>query len=137
MKIWWPWRKKKRRILSLFDPPLGSQPDAPFLRFPHRGETPHPKNAAGPFFVANQECIACGAPHAVASDLMGWDQMQSTLKPNTFYPHCYFKKQPETVAELQQAIDAVTVSCCGALRYAGSDPAIIGTLKESGAEDAL
>jgi hypothetical protein len=108
MKIWWPWRKRKQRILSLFDPPLGSEPDAPFLRFPHRGATPHPKNAAGPFFVANQECIACGAPHAVAPDLMGWDQMQSTLKPNTFYPHCYFK---ESGAE-----DALSPAIAGALR---------------------
>jgi hypothetical protein len=137
MKICWPWRKRKQRILSLFDPPLGYDPDVRLLRLPRRGETPHPKNVAGPFYVANQECTACGAPHAVAPDLMGWDQMPSTLTPNAFYPHCYFKKQPDTEAELEQAIAAIRVSCCGAFRYAGSDPAIIAKLKESGAADAL
>jgi hypothetical protein len=38
--------------------------------------------------------------------------------------HCYFKKQPETEYELEQAINAIQGSCCGALQYSGNDPKI-------------
>jgi len=80
-----------------------------------------PKNVAGPFFVANGECIACGAPEHEAPDLMGFDQ--EVL-------HCYFRKQPSTPDELERAIRAVWSSCCGALYYSGNDPAVPGRLAE-------
>ena len=51
--------------------------------------------------------------------------------------HCYFKKQPETPQEIDQAVDAINGSCCGAVRYAGSDPEIIQKLKDVGCEDAI
>jgi hypothetical protein len=50
--------------------------------------------------------------------------------------HCYFKRQPETAAETRRAVDAVCVSCCGAVRYAGSDHDIIAELSRRGSADA-
>ena len=76
----------------------------------------HPESAPGDFYVVNGECISCGAPHAVAPDLIGW--------VNADADHCIWKKQPETEAELQQAFAAFDVCDVGCYRYAGSDPAI-------------
>jgi hypothetical protein len=54
---------------------------------------------------------------------MAWDKDSEGRES-----HCYFKKQPETPAEVEQAIKAINGSCCGALRYAGADPEIIKRL---------
>jgi hypothetical protein len=81
----------------------------------------HPKNAPGPFYVIKELCLACLAPEAVAPDLIAHEE------PNY---HCYFKKQPATSTELDRAIKAVIVGCCGAVRYAGNDPAILDRLSE-------
>jgi len=35
--------------------------------------------------------------------------------------HCCFKKQPETLEEIDRAVKAVWANCCGCYRYAGSD----------------
>jgi hypothetical protein len=87
-------------------------------------ESRHAKNAPGPFFVTDSECISCGYPHVLAPDLMAWE-MDDQGRHN----HCYFKKQPETACELIQAIKAVKGSCCGALRYSGSDKDILERLE--------
>jgi len=42
--------------------------------------------------------------------------------------HCYFQKQPSTQEELRQAIQAIRVSCCQMVRYAGTDPKILACL---------
>jgi hypothetical protein len=78
----------------------------------------HPQSAPGDFYVVNGECVTCGAPHAVAPDLIGW-----ATGPG--YSHCIWKKQPETELELAQAFDAFAASCVGCYRYAGNDPAVI------------
>jgi hypothetical protein len=78
-----------------------------------------PKNAAGPFYVGLDECIACRAPEAEAPDLMAFDEAAHS---------CYFVRQPATDAELQQALRAIWVSCCDAVRYAGDDPLILARL---------
>lgn len=75
-------------------------------------------NAAGAFYVVNGECISCLLPEGEAPELMGMGD------------HCYFKRQPATSAEVENAIKAVTVSCCNALRYAGTDNSIILRLKQ-------
>jgi hypothetical protein len=80
-----------------------------------QGKERFPKNAPGPFFVANGECIACMAPEHEAPDLMGFDQETT---------HCYFRNQPSTAEELERAARAVWVSCCGALHYSGDDPTV-------------
>ena len=85
---------------------------------PKRERTP--LNAEGDFYVEKDSCLACMAPEYVAPNLMGYDDETG----------CYFKKQPETQAEFEQAIEAVEVSCICALRYSGNDPQIIQRLRK-------
>jgi len=77
----------------------------------------HPQSAPGDFYVVHNECITCGAPHAVAPDLIGWVDGDTS--------HCIWKKQPKTAGQIEQAIDAIKASCVGCHRYAGDDPEII------------
>ncbi len=78
-----------------------------------------PLNAPGPFFVLKDQCIACLAPEAEAPELMAFDDHAGT---------CYFHRQPATEEELSHAIAAVAVACCDAVRYGGSDPAVLARL---------
>lgn len=81
----------------------------------------HPQSAPGDFYVVNGECISCGAPHAVAPDLIGW-------ATNVENQHCIWKKQPETPEELEQALAAFDASEIGCYRYAGGDPQIMSRI---------
>jgi hypothetical protein len=80
---------------------------------------PYPKNAPGGFVVDDGYCIQCCAPQAEAPDLMDNDGTS-----------CYFQKQPVTPNEVERAIKAVCVSCCGAVRYVGDDVGIALRIKE-------
>jgi hypothetical protein len=80
----------------------------------------HELNAPGDFYVENEMCIVCRAPERAAPELMGFVDGERS--------HCYFKRQPATPEETRLAIKAVDVACCGALRYGGSDRAIIAAL---------
>lgn len=82
----------------------------------------HRANVSGDFYVEDESCIICMTPHYVAPELMG-------MHPEN---HCYFKKQPNTPEEVEQAIEAVSVACCESLRYAGDDPDILSRLKAKG-----
>lgn len=82
----------------------------------------HPANAPGDFYVEDEICITCDAPRHAAPDLIAMLNDE----------HCYFKKQPETLAEVEQAVEAVQVSCCEGLRYAGKDSSILSLLKIKG-----
>lgn len=84
---------------------------------------PHPKSARGEFYVVKGECLACGVPLVVAPDLVGWTGEK--------IPHCYWKKQPETPAELERAIGVLEAQELGCHRYAGADPAILGRLSST------
>ena len=95
---------------------------------PARPATPHPLNAAGPFYVENAECISCRVPETLAPDMIGFDPDQQ---------HCYFKKQPETEAELERTVQAFAANCCGSYQYAGSDPDIKKKLQAAGASLAI
>ncbi len=127
-------------MLSLFDqqiPWLGEGPSTKPFNLPSEGPShliPHPQNAPGAFYVGHGECITCGAPHTVAPDLIGWDD--SPNEPG-IHRHCYFKKQPGTPEELDQALAAINSSCCGALYYAGSDPRVLQDLRKNGNEHAI
>lgn len=80
----------------------------------------HPRSAPGDFYVVNGECVSCGAPHAVAPDLIGWDRTE-----DGDCAHCVRIKQPETPGELKRAITVFSASEVGCHRYAGTDPAIM------------
>jgi|GEM_PF-1066864 len=83
-----------------------------------RKRRPYVLNSSGPFYVEDGECIDCGATEATAPEL---------ITHGSDY-HCYFKLQPTTPEEIGKAIMAVCVSCCGVLRYAGDDSAILNRM---------
>lgn len=82
--------------------------------------------------MANTECVTCGYPHALAPELMEWE-----LDSDGHSVHCFFRKQPETMLELLHAVKAVEGSCCGAVRYHGSDAETIKMLKEAGCGNSV
>lgn len=84
----------------------------------------YPLNVAGDFYVVDGWCIACGAPEREAPDLMA----NSSIPGLPIIEHCHFVKQPVTPDEIERACNAILVSCCQAVRYAGSDPAILDRL---------
>lgn len=90
----------------------------------------YPLNAAGDFYVADGMCIACTAPEHEAPELLGHDHFS-----HAGY-HCFFKRQPQTPEELNHAIMAVAVGCCRAVRYGGTDAAVLRRLAELGATEA-
>src|ERR671939_176738 len=81
-----------------------------------------PLNVEGDFYVVKDTCITCMAPHHEAPELMGLDEATG----------CYFRRQPQTLEEVEHAIEAVWVSCVEALRYAGNDPEILARLRAKG-----
>ncbi|HEV3384946.1 MAG TPA: hypothetical protein VG097_09020 [Gemmata sp.] len=89
----------------------------------------HPLNAIGDFYVADGCCISCEAPEREAPDLMGHECAERSGY------QCYFRRQPNTPEELEQAVWAVVVGCCGAVRYGGTDAVVLRRLAEFGAAD--
>jgi hypothetical protein len=73
--------------------------------------------------------MACTAPENEAPDLIGFDAAAVGGY------HCYFKRQPQEPEELDRAIKAVWAGCCAAVRYSGTDPAIIRKLSDLGVAD--
>jgi hypothetical protein len=51
------------------------------------------------------------------------------------FRECYFRRQPQTPEEIEQAIRAISISEVQALRYGGVDQAIIRRLHELGSAD--
>jgi hypothetical protein len=49
--------------------------------------------------------------------------------------HCFFARQPSTAEETDAAIRAAWASCCGAIRYSGSDRETLVRLAEMGLAD--
>jgi hypothetical protein len=92
--------------------------DMPESRYPR-----YPKNAPGDFYVEDGCCITCEAPYHEAPDLIAHDEEAE-------YPHCYFKRQPETPDEVERAISACVLSCTCAVRYAGNNPKILKKFME-------
>ena len=86
----------------------------------------YPLNSVGNFYTVDGECISCMIPHANAPSLMGYDENEG---------HCYFKRQPNSQKEVEEACQAVNTSCCAALRYGGNDPKIISRLRALGIGD--
>ena len=97
----------------------------------NRKPEPYPENAPGPFYVERDLCIICRTPESEAPDLIGFGEDPSGTHRGS---HCYFKKQPETPEELDRAIAAMRLACCGAYRYGGGDPAVIRRLLAAGVD---
>ena len=101
---------------------------------PDRRFNAYPENAPGPFYVRNDECIVCRAPEVVAPDLIGFYEDPSGTGARS---HCYFKKQPQTPAEIDRAMKAVWANCGGSYSYAGAEPKIKKKLKLANCESAI
>jgi hypothetical protein len=82
----------------------------------------HPKNVAGPFYVLNGCCTACGVPTAIAPELFEFDSTD----------HCYVKRQPSSNAEMEKALHVLRGQELGCVRYRGTDEAILRRLAEAG-----
>ena len=63
--------------------------------------------------LASDLWLSGNSPH-----LIGWATTSE-------YQHCIWKKQPETVEEMEQALAAFDASEIGCYRYAGGDPVIM------------
>lgn len=88
-----------------------------------------PENAPGPFYSLcgtyvggtwGSSCLGCGVPEVAAPELM------APLGAGNW--NTYFVRQPETQEEVKHACDAVRLCCVSALRYGGTDAAIIRRL---------
>ncbi len=87
-----------------------------------------PKNASGPFYTLGTchkgkwsgDCLWCQAPEAEAPELLAPIDEQNV--------DTYFVRQPATPEEIEYACRAIEVCCVSALRYGGTDPAIIQRL---------
>lgn len=80
-----------------------------------------PENAPGDFYVVRNTCIHCCLPHGEAPSLL------NDCKAD--FDECYFRRQPTNETEVDQAINAMNVSCVEALRYAGNDARILAKLR--------
>lgn len=87
--------------------------------------------AAGDFYVADRQCLLCMNPLHAAPELMGYFDAPEGPAGST----CFFARQPSTAAEVDTAIRAIETACCGALRYGGNDPTILGKLAALGLAD--
>jgi hypothetical protein len=83
---------------------------------------PHPLNVAGPFYVEDGCCTACGVPQLFARELFDEDEES----------HCFVRRQPETKRELDSMIRVVASQELQCIRYRGVDDAILRRLTEAG-----
>ena len=67
--------------------------------------------------MVNECCTSCGLPKSLAPDLIGGVAGKGD--------HCYWKKQPETPAEIDRAVEVLAGQELGCHRYAGVDPDLL------------
>lgn len=84
------------------------------------GASDGPAEVLGDWVVDRDMCMACGAPAAEAPDLIHLGTTGT----------CYFKKQPETQLEVDQACRAAWASCCDQVQYRGDDPNVRRRMSE-------
>jgi hypothetical protein len=77
------------------------------------------KNAPGDFYTTG-DCLACEAPESEAPELL------APLVNENY--DTYFVRQPQTPSEVEKACRTLEVCCVAALRYGGTDTAIIRRL---------
>ena len=86
----------------------------------------HAQNFQGDFYVVDGECMGCGAPEQQATSMMSHDSEG----------HCFFFAQPKSPDQLDAVLRALWASCCGAVRYGGSDPVVLTRLAQMGKASA-
>jgi hypothetical protein len=99
--------------------------EGPFV-WPREMAPPHPLNIPGDFYTEDGDFqFGWDAPLTEAPDLLARDDNG----------HLYFKRQPETQAEMEQAIGACAVSFAESVRYRGDDPLILERLVANRCKD--
>lgn len=88
---------------------------------------PHPSNVPGDFYVEDGCCTLCGVPFVEAPELFG------TVGDATGASHCYVRRQPETHAEVEQMVGAITRAEFECIRYRGTDGLVQLRLVAAGA----
>jgi hypothetical protein len=81
-----------------------------------------PKNAAGDFYTTG-ECLSCGIPEHLAPECLA-----PLDDPRNELGETYFLRQPSTPVELRNVCAAAKSCCVDAIRYAGTDSAILSLL---------
>lgn len=87
------------------------------------GCPPHPANSPGDFYVSDGCCATCGVPLDIAPEVFAWVEGE---------PHCVVAHQPNTVAALENTLEAIRSAETACIRYRGSDPTILRRLVEMG-----
>lgn len=88
----------------------------------------------GPFYVKKDQCIICGLPPETAPDNIKWSRDTFKFGCDDCPTHCRVERQPETNEEIEAVIEAACGSCVEAVRYCGTDPAILARFRELGYE---
>jgi ferredoxin len=81
---------------------------------------PHAKNAAGPFYVDEEMCVACGCCEDAAPQLFAFEELCA-----------YVARQPANPNELEQMLEASGSCMTSCIRYGGSDPDVLRRLAEN------
>src|SRR5260221_6172803 len=87
-----------------------------------------PENAPGDFYVVHGQCLICMLPVETAPGIFGFHDASIATGSHSG-SHCYVARQPSSPAETQSAVEALTHSCCQAIRYVGTDPDIIARIR--------
>lgn len=82
-----------------------------------------PENAAGPFYVEDGCCLACGVTVDTAPEIFDWAPRQD---------HCYVRRQPEGEAEIYRTLQACMNSELSCIRYRGEDPSLLKRIADIG-----
>ena len=83
---------------------------------------PHPANVPGDFYVEYNCCTMCGVPFVEAPELFG------THTDPAGYEHCFVKRQPATLKELDHMFGAIACAELQCIRYSGRDQHILNHL---------
>ena len=94
---------------------------------PHR-EKPYEASIEGPFYVSDW-CLICALPVETAPANIQW---HFTKNCGDCPSSCHIAKQPETDEELAAVLEAMCHSCVEAIRYRGTDPKVLQTLRDRG-----
>jgi hypothetical protein len=89
---------------------------------------PHPRNAAGDFYVVGGCCTLCGVPDR-APTLFEVDYEGER--------HCWVKRQPSGSAELDEMIEVIAIAELKCIRYRGTDFELIERLERMNEADVV
>ena len=91
------------------------------------------ENVKGDFYVEDGCCTMCGAPNVEAPELFGGFDENSKMTNE----HCFVKKQPESIQELEKMMNAMAVQELICIRYCGKDRKIKEKIRSIGEHNQI